>query len=201
MAYTPTTIAGKRLVEKLEPWITDDLARYADSIGQMFQSVLSVAEEEGNEGEAGWTPAWGKLLDPNQCPGSDLGYLGQFTGTEIPKTFTEAEARALVLERPNIYRGTRAHIEAEIKAVLGTTPFTIRERTNPKGEEAAYYFLVLVPKGASSAALTTTIEENKPGGVLFSVVETGASWIAAGLKWSEAKAGLKWSTPPEVGEY
>jgi hypothetical protein len=50
VSYTATTIFGKRLEARLEPWMTEDLARTCDGIGQMFQPILGVAEELGEDG-------------------------------------------------------------------------------------------------------------------------------------------------------
>jgi hypothetical protein len=200
MTFTPTTIAGKRLIPKLEPWLSEDLEIYADSLSQVFQAVLEIAEEEGTQGEAGWVPAWGKLMNPLTCPGKYLPYLAQFTGTEIPKTSTEEEARRILIEECNLFRGTLKHLEFVIKAILGTTPFAIEERTNPLGEEKGYFFLVLVPPGHNSVALREGVEGAKPGGVLFEVIEVEGAWISGGLTWEEIGSGVLFESIKE-GEY
>lgn len=199
--YTPTTILGKRYVQKLAPWITEDLERYADSIGLMFQQVLELAEEEGSQGEPGWVPAWGKLVNPTLCPGKYLFFPAQMAGVELPKVVSEAEARELILGEAALQRGTTASIEAAIKRVLGAgVKFTVEERTNLKGEPDAYFFTVIVPPGKGSKALNEAIENVKPGGVLFGVVEIEGSWLAGTLKWNEVGAGVQWATVVE-GEY
>lgn len=202
MAYTATTIVGKRLEARLEPWLdpAGDLARKCDAVGVMFQSMLEVAEETGEDGTAGYIPAYGKLLDPVTCPAADLPYLGQYVGVTVPTGATEAEARALVKAEAGLERGTRKAIEAAIKRVLGVAPFTIQERTAKGGGAAPYHFNVLVGIGKSSAALIAAIEEQKPGGLQFSVIETAGAWIAGSKKWSEVAATKKWSAIVE-GEY
>jgi hypothetical protein len=204
MSYTPTTIIGKRLVERLEPWLDEggDLARLCDSIGTMAQPVMEALEETGYEDEAGFVPAYGVIFNPETCPHAYLPYLGQFVGVAVPTGSTEAEARALVKAEAGLQRGTRAAVEATIARVLGEgISFAIEERTNNKGEASAWWFQVIVPKGHSSTALKAAIEAAKPAGLMFSIVESENAWIEGGLKWSEVKAGLKWSTPPKEGEY
>lgn len=202
--YIPTTIFGKRAVERLEPWLTPDLARYVDSVGEVFQRILELAEEEGNQGEAGWKPGWEKLLNPATCPSYALNYLAQFVGVELPITATEAEARALIKEETGLERGTLAVIEAACRRIHGkTTFFTIEERTNAAGEERAYCFNVLIKKGTSAtikAELKVAIEKIKPGGVLFNIIEVENAWIEGEKAWDEVAAGKKWSTIKE-GEY
>src|ERR1700680_1746365 len=114
MAYTPATIFGKRLFARLEPWASDDLARYCDAIGAPWQAILELAEEEGEDGHAGYEPAWGRLFDPNACPYKALPYLAQYVGVEIPVGAGEAEARALVKAESGLNRGTRSSLESAI---------------------------------------------------------------------------------------
>lgn len=139
MTFEAKTIFGARLEARLEPWMTEDLARLCDGFGQMFQKVLEVAEEEGSDGEAGYVPAWGKLLDPTRCPYKDLGYLGNYVGVEIPKIATEIEARQLIKEEAGLARGTLASLEAAIRRVLElgiiTFPATSVKDTFKRGAE------------------------------------------------------------------
>lgn len=128
MTYTPTSIFGARLVGKLTPWLTDDLSRYADAIAVMFDPILELAEEEGTDGEPGYVPTWGKLLDPSARPYPNdpakeiarLVFLGQFVGATIPVGASESEARALVKAESGLERGTRASVESAIERSLNT---------------------------------------------------------------------------------
>ncbi len=205
MTYAAGTALGKRLEARLEPWLDTpgDLARFSDAIGQMLQNVLELAEEEGEDGSAGYVPAWGKLFEVKVCPYKDLGFLGQFVGVAIPTKATEAEARKLVENESGLERGTRKAIEMAIERVLGAgEPFLIKERENKAGEAKAYWFLVIVKKGKVTTALKEAIEAVKPGGVQFSILEVENAWLegAAGKKWSEIGAGKKWTGMLE-GEY
>jgi hypothetical protein len=120
MSYTPTSIFGARLVGKLAPWLTDDLSRYADAVGVMFDPVLELAEEEGTDGEPGYVPSWGKLLNPELCPAKFLPYLGQFVGATIPVGASESEARQIVKAESALERGTRASIESAIERSISS---------------------------------------------------------------------------------
>src|ERR1039457_5518707 len=114
MSFTVTSPFGLRLAADLEVWVTDDLGRLCDSLGRMFDQVLSLVDEVGTDGEPNYLPPWGRLLDPDLCPYADLPYLAQFVGVEIPKVATEAEARAIVKEEQGFSRGTTASIEVAI---------------------------------------------------------------------------------------
>ncbi len=203
MPYAAGTQLGKRLESRLEVWldIEGDLARFCDAIGQMLQSILELAEEEGEDGSAGYVPAWGKLFEVKACPYKDLGFLGQFVGVAIPQKATEAEARKLVEAESGLERGTLKAIEMAIERVLGAgAKFTIQERTNKAGEAKAYAFNVLVETGKNSAALEEAIRETKPGGLVFSVLELKNAWLQGAKKWSEVPAAKSWTTIKE-GEY
>lgn len=115
MSYEPTTVVGVRLAEKLEPWISDDLARVCDSIGAMCEPLALVIEDEGFDGEHGYVPGYGKLFNPEECPGKYLPYLGMFVGVSIPVGTPEAEARALIKAESGLQRGTEASVKAAIE--------------------------------------------------------------------------------------
>ncbi len=114
-----STIFSTRLIEGLQPWMTADLERTSRSVGAMgLDALLELGEEQGSEGEAGWIPAWGKLLDADLCPAKYLPYLAQYVGVELPKVASEAEMRTLIKEQPARLRGTRGSIETAIRRSL-----------------------------------------------------------------------------------
>ncbi|HEY2181314.1 MAG TPA: phage tail protein [Solirubrobacteraceae bacterium] len=197
-SYVCTSIFGQRLEERLEPWMSPDLARYVDAIGVMYQPILELAEEEGSDGEPGWVPAWGRIMDPTLCPPKALRWLAQFVGTELPITASTEESRKLIKEHQGFQRGTLPAIEAAIRRVLGAAPFTVKERTNAAGEEKAYWFVVIVGTGKSSTALKEAIEAVKPGGVQFTVIEATNDWIN-GVKahWTEVTVPATWAAMVE----
>lgn len=199
--YAPTTRFGKRWITKLEPWRTDDLGRFVDAVGQMFEAVLELTEEEGMIGKPGWVPSWGKLFNPELCPAPYLGYLAQYVGVELPKEATEAEKRALIKAESGLERGTLKAVESAVERTLGVgVPFHIVERTELSGGSNPYWFLIFVPIGKGSQALREAVERTKPGGVLFSVVELSGAWVGGAKRWSEVAAGKTWATVKE-GEY
>ncbi len=150
------------------------------------------------EPEQFYRPAYGDLLEAETCPARDLPYLAQYVGVVIPPGATEAEARSLVKAESGLERGTRQALEAAIKRVLGSAPFTLQERTNAKGEVAAYAFSVIVGPGGKTQALEEAIFAAKPAGLVMTVVEGKILWAQGGKKWSEVTAGKKWSNINEA---
>ena len=195
MPYAATSIYGARRQARLEPWLdpNGDLARLCDAVGQMYQGTLELAEEEGEDGTAGYIPAWGRLLDPVLCPNKALAYLMQFLGIERLKEETEAEARATLKRDAHAEFGSPRSIEEAIKKVLGAGKYTIQERTNKAGSPAAYAFNVLVETGKASKALEEAIRARTPAPIQFNVLELKNAWLERSKRWSEIKAGRKWS--------
>jgi hypothetical protein len=188
-----SSIFGARLIAHLLPWMTDDLERYCEAIGVMFDPIVELVEEEGSDGETGYVPAWGRLLNPELCPEDALSYLAQFVGVTIPAGTSEAEARSLVKGEAGLERGTLASIEAACERTLGPgVSFVIEERTNANGEEDPYHFLVLVPPGKATAAFTEAINTVKPAGVFFTIVEVEGAWLDGTLAWEAIGATVTW---------
>ena len=96
-----------------------------------------------------------------------------------------------------LYRGTLSSLEAACKRVLGVSPFTIEERTAANGTEDAYHLNVIVGTGQASQALYNAINETKPAGLWYTILEVKNAWIQAGLQWNEVAGGLKWSEAKE----
>ena len=199
-----STTITERLIKRMSTWNTGpkvagktDLERYLEAAAKPMEAVREVAEEAGEPGHSGWVPSYGVIFNPTTCPAKWLPFLGQFVGVEVPKTATEAEARALLKEEPGLERGTRMALEGAIRKVIGNTePFDIQERTALNGSEAAYHFNVLVKTGKASTALKEAIEAVKPGGVQFSLLEVENTWLQASKKWSEPT--VKWSEAKEA---
>jgi P2-related tail formation protein len=113
--FEPTTIVGKLLVERWAPWLTEDLAFVAESIGTPTQPLMEVLEEEGYPDQAGYVPAYGKIFNPETCPADFLPYLGMYVGVPIPLGTPEAEARALIKAESGQERGTEAAVKSAIE--------------------------------------------------------------------------------------
>jgi hypothetical protein len=179
----------QRLIANMAPWNTGpvvagmtDLERFLAAIALMFEPVVSLAEEEGTDGQAGYVPSWGKLLDPTLCPAKLLPYLGQFVGVTIPVGASDAEARALVKAESGLARGTPASIKSAIERSIsvGWLPLTtylegrlVQHEAKP-GELLTYKVLTSFTSGGT---FTTThlelvtitnqyflLEREKPGG-------------------------------------
>jgi len=196
---------AERLIERHAPWNTGpviasrtDLERYLRALAAMFEPVEALAAEVGSDGEPGYVPAWGTLLDVETAPADALPYLATYVGVQLPNGVGEVEARTLIKEEAGFQRGTRSALEAALTRVLGIgVPFTIEERTNVKGEEDAYYFLVIVAPGKSSNALLEAINAVKPAGVFYSVVEVEAPWVAALDTWEAVSSTVTWESVKE----
>jgi len=207
---TATEPFAERFVERMEPWNTGPLYNgetaleiFIRAASKPYLSILEVCEEEGEQGEVGWVPAWGKLLDPLTCPAKYLPYLGQFTGTSIPKEATEEEARNLILFGCNLFRGTSTHLSYVIKEALGAgVSYEVLERTNPKTAlEDAYAITVIVPVGKNSKKLESAIEAAIPGGIIFRpILEVEGAWVDAEKSWEEVASGVEWTSVKE-GEF
>src|ERR1035441_4252069 len=118
-------IFGPRLTARLEPWSNADLEVLAEALGAMFDPLLSIAEESGSDGEAGYIPAYGRLFEVKTANLAELRYLSNYLGVTIPEGATEAEARVLCEAESGLERGTLKAVEAAIKRVIGSAPFTI----------------------------------------------------------------------------
>jgi hypothetical protein len=140
----------------------------------MFDRVLELVEEEGTDGEPGYVPPWGKLLDPDLCPAAFLPYLGQFVGVEVPKIMPEAEARALIKEEPMSRRGRTTTIEAAVnRSLTGEKLFQIVERRNAAGTEDPDHFLILIYNESelpSQKVLEANVNRVKPWGIFYTVI-------------------------------
>lgn len=112
---------GARLFAMLEPWQTDDLARYCDAIGAMFDPVYQLVSDQGFDGDTDYVPGYGVLFDIDACPASCLPYLGQFVGVSIPAGADEATARALVRAESGLSRGTLASIQSAVERSISAS--------------------------------------------------------------------------------
>ncbi len=193
-------IFGPRLIARLEPWMNADLEILCESIGAMFDPLLSIAEEEGSDGEAGYIPAYGRLFEVKTANLNELRFLANFVGVTLPAGATEAEARMLVEAESGLERGTLKSLEAVLQRFIGSKTFTILERTNIAAEAKPYHFVVIVPTGKATNALREAIEAVKPGGVLFDLTELTGAWLEGTKKWETIVAGKKWSEMTE-GNY
>jgi Phage tail protein (Tail_P2_I) len=195
MSYTPTTAVGERLVEKMAPWLdaNGDLARLLDSIGTMCEPLTLVIEDEGLDGEAGYVPGYGKLFNPEECPGPYLAYLGMYVGVPIPVGTSEAEARALIKAESGIARGTRASMESVIRRhLVPGASFSLIERRNLADEEDPYSFLVIIQGSKLNQSWFATTESWEPQTGKWEDPGTDTTDLEAAVNAAKP-AGLVWS--------
>lgn len=195
----------ERLIQRHEPWLTSDFEILLDAIGWMFEPTASIAEEEGEDGQPGYVPPYGVLMDPVNCPAPDLPWLGQFVGVEVPVGATESEARAFVKAESGQERGTVASVEALLGKALGTGPkgeklFVLLERTQSVAGDNAYWLTILVPSSHLTPGVYEELNRTVPAGIMYTVVEKSGTWFAGVKKWSAIGAGKKWSEMSE-GNY
>lgn len=111
---------GQRLFDFLEPWQTDHLAWYCNALGVMFDPVLTLADQQGSDGDSDFVPGWGSLFDVDSCPPAQLPYLGQFVGVQVPIGTSEPVARALIRAESGLNRGTLASVQSAIERNIST---------------------------------------------------------------------------------
>lgn len=125
--YTPTTVFGRVAADRLQPWLTDDLARYCDVFGAMFDETWTLVMDQSVDGQSDYVPGYGVLFDVDLCPARWLPVLGQIVGVPVPAGISEADARQLIKDESAIHRGTAKAIRRAVAATM--TPFTFTATT------------------------------------------------------------------------
>jgi hypothetical protein len=184
------------LQDALVPWLTPDLADYADAIGWMFSGVevyVSADDEEEN---------WSILFDPDECPVEALPYLAQYVGERLPTGLAEPLAREWIKDAPNQLRGTMyAIFRAAQRTLTGSRSVQIKERNGVLGEDDADRLSVVTytqetpDPDAVLADLLTVVPADI---VLDYQVLSGQTWddvATAYADWTaEAAANADWAT-------
>jgi hypothetical protein len=189
---------AERLIQKMDPWITGDFELYLKAASAPYEKLEAILEEVGEQGQPGWLPPYGKILNPTTCPAAFLPWLAQFVGASVPEGATEEEARAIVLAESGLARGTLGSLEALLRKALGTTPFEILERTNPEtAANEAYALTIIVPTGHLTNAVYEEAALTIPAGIVWGVIEREGTWFSGGKRWEELPAGKSWGTIKE----
>lgn len=147
------SFADTKLTPALEPWSTASLDVLAQALGQMFDPISEVLEGSGD------LPIWGKVLSASRFPAQyNPQWLAQFAGVLIPPGTSFEDAIKLIVEDVARRRGTPSLILAEAQRALavGAEPARLYERTNPNGQEDAYWFLIACRTQDIAGALVTT---------------------------------------------
>ena len=208
-SYQPVTSVGALLIDALAPWMTRDLAFYCDALGVMLSPLHDLVADVGFDGDPGYVPGYGSLLNPETCPDEDLPYLAMFAGVQIPAGLGADQARALIINEPARKRGGPDAIVAAAKRFLtGTQSVTLIERQGPNGPDAYWNQLLVRPEELSSgvtwqqenwswagtsgtwssgdqtAGLIAAVNAAKPGGVSIQIIRTdGFTWSSATSEW------------------
>lgn len=161
------------------------------SVGDGFIAVESLTPNYpfpiGTPVQLQYVPGWSILLDPNNCPGEFLTFLGQFNGTVIPPGLDATTARAKIIGESAQHRGTTASVVSAVQRNLtGTQSVVIEERIDGSGNPNAYWFVVVVrPEEVISVqALTADVNAVKPGGVMWTLIQTDG-WTISQMEASQ----------------
>jgi hypothetical protein len=197
--YEPVSVFGAALINTLQPWVTLHMAWVLDAIGvaadPWWTSILDQGVDDGLTPTVGtyvndllitegFQPGYGAALNPRVASGSQLQYLAQFVGVQLPSGVSDATARSLILEEGGFHRGTPAAVIAAVKRNLsGTQSVSLLERINGLGNPDAYSFqiVVLTAEVISAAALVAAVNAVKPGGLTWVLVQT-TMWIISELE-------------------
>jgi hypothetical protein len=194
--YEPVSVFGAALIDALQPWITLHLCWLCDAIGvaadPWWTQIMDLGVDDGLTptvgtyvgGELvteGYQPGYGAALNPSVASGSELQYLAQFVGVQLPTGVSDDNARSLIMEEGGFHRGTPAALIAAAKRNLsGTQSVALLERMNGAGQADAYAFSVVVrpEEVVNQAALITAILDVKPAGLVFTLVQSDAPLLS-----------------------
>jgi hypothetical protein len=193
-----TALIRDLLVFALEPWMTDDLRTYLQTIGDMFAEVEMFVGDT-DEGDYGWEA----LLNPDLCPVQALPYLAQYVGERLPAGISEPLAREWIKDAPNQLRGTNYAIQrAAQRKLTGNRKVTLIERDTATDHLTVVTYAAETPNASGTLAdilsvlpadvqLTHTVVT---GEVWSQVQSTWATWAA--VKAANATWGVVASQQP-----
>jgi hypothetical protein len=177
------------LYQQLAPMVENDedtgwvTAHLCAVLMKPVELVSQLAAADGDE------PGWRNAVDLDQCPAQLLPWLGQFNGTPLDGTGSEAEMRRKIREARGSHRGTTRAILSDLKATLtGTQHVTLLERNGSPFENV---FLTLTSETPSEAAAreALTNRQTKPLGVINTLIASNAPIIDQGTKTIDASTG------------
>jgi hypothetical protein len=175
------------IVASHEAWITPDLTNYLTALGSIFEQVWSLVVDQGDPDTSGFEPGYSDLLNVSTCPTQYLPYLAQFNGTIVPPGTPDATARALISGESGMQRGTGPSIVSAAQRYLtGTQSCILQERSNGTTPDPYWFVLTVRPEQVISASqLIAAVNNTKPGGVMWTLVQTdGETWAAATRTWN-----------------
>jgi hypothetical protein len=207
-----TSVIGQRLIDALEPYMTEDLATYLDVVGGMLDEFQSYVNQYGEE------DVWGPLLDIERCPVEGLPYLAQYLGERLPTGISEPAAREWIRDHAHMRRGTlEAIAHATQRSLTGTRTVQITERSGTGANPEDYLSVVtyeqetpdpdavLFDLRASVPADLNLNYQALPGQTWGAVNSTYATWQAvanANANWADvagAQSGSSvWDRPQSI---
>jgi hypothetical protein len=192
---TVTTFTGG-VAASMASWAPpgSDLDLMNQALAGMFETPYGVVADQGSPDEpADYQPGWGVLLDPTACASLFplfLPWLALFVGAVVPIGTPESTALQAILAEQGFQRGTGfggtyttangaqggAIVTAAQSQLTGSQSVNLIERINAAGNPDPYHFVlvVLTSQVVSLAALTAAVQAVKPGGVMFTIIETTA---------------------------
>jgi hypothetical protein len=167
-------------LERLEPWLSPDLAIHASAIGQMFEQIYGLVTDVGVDGDPGYMPGWGILFDVDTCPAQWLPYLGQFVGVPNLIGVDPVTARAQIKAQVSMHRGTpQSIINAASATLTGTQTAILTERFN--GDPYAIQMITYGSETPDQAMTLAAMLTMKPAGIVLTYdVFTG--WIISAME-------------------
>lgn len=164
MPFTVSSSCGQWMWARMPPGAqTPSLACLLDALGSMFDPLQALIAEQGTDGEPGYLPGWGALLDPSTCPVADLPYLAQYVGVVVPTGADQATALALTRGEGGKDRGKITAIQSAIQSGISTPwqPNTAYVTGGPLlayGSPAVYYEVASAfTSGATFSATNLTV--------------------------------------------
>jgi hypothetical protein len=180
MAQPTLTRTGQRVYDSLEP-VTRDVdeangwaaANYSGALAAMFDPVADVVSDAVDG-----TPGYAVLFNADTVTAAYLEWLGQFRGVSWPSTYTTAQKRTAIKERPAAHRGTPQAIKSAAKTNLtGTKDVSLFPRVNADGTDNPYGYIVVTytAETPDPAATLNDVEAQKPAGFLLTY-RTDPGW-------------------------
>lgn len=173
-----------QLLEELEPILTTDFEQYLAAIVAMFAEVeqYTLDTDDGD--------GWSILLDVDRCPAKALPFLGQMIGVDVPVGMAEADARALIRDRPQWRRGTPSRMIEVAQATLTGSKFVdLIERSAAACPADPAYGVTVVTRTSETTDPAVTLAAllaAKPAGLVllhivsdFPIIDEGSRTLNA----------------------
>lgn len=183
-------VVYNNLIDQLEPYLTDDLDDFVDSLATMFDQLELYIGLDGEDD-------WGILFDVDVCPYPGLPYLAMYVGERLPVGIDDAEARQWIKDAPNQQRGTVQSIYQAAKRSL-TEPKLVAliERSDGTAGDHPDHLVIITytDQTPDPAQLARDLNEVVPADIaLHRTIQDGQSWqqlklSVNGTSWNQVKS-------------